>query len=91
MNVIVEMTDALGLDYYFVTLKATSNGLLLSSGKAYYRNLHEIIPYQKISHSKIIKKDQLIEISFECENKQYRFVDYGNGVADYLQKHLSFL
>lgn len=88
MNVIVEMTDELGLDYYFVNVKGNSEYIQLSSAKNHYKTLEENLLLDEICHYSLAEVSGLTELSFDCGKQHYRFIDYGTGIAKYLQKWL---
>lgn len=83
MNVIVEISDRLGMDYYFVSVTTTAKSLQLNSPKKYY-NWHQEIPYHQITEWHLTQQEDIQEISFAWQETFYRFVDYGTGIVPYL-------
>ena len=74
MNVIVEISDRLGMDYYFVSVTTTAKSLQLNSPKKYY----------KITEWHLTQQEDIQEISFAWQETFYRFIDYGTGIVPYL-------
>lgn len=73
MNVIVEISDRLGMDYYFVSVTTTEKSLQLNSPKKYYKIWHQEIPYHQITEWHLTQQETF-----------YRFIDYGTGIVPYL-------
>ena len=78
MNVIVEISDRLGMDYYFVSVTTTEKSLQLNSPKKYYKICHQITEWH------LTQQEDIQEISFAWQETFYRFVDYGTGIVPYL-------
>lgn len=63
MNVIVEISDRLGMDYYFVSVTTTAKSLQLNSPKKYYKIWHQEIPYHQITEWHLTQQEDIQEIS----------------------------
>ncbi|MGC2938620.1 hypothetical protein ACPTIS_13710 [Enterococcus faecalis] len=84
MNVIVEISDRLGMDYYFVSVRSTAKSLLFHCRIKYYKIWHQEIPYHQITEWHLTQEEDIQEISFAWQETFYRFVDYGTGIVPYL-------
>ncbi|MTD38610.1 hypothetical protein GIX45_08210 [Erwinia sp. CPCC 100877] len=84
----IEVTDQLGLDFYFVELFVVDSMLLIKPLKGMIKTLDVEIPLRKmivLEHSGIKYGGRF---TFKFENKVFTIVDYGNGILRFLEKHL---
>ncbi|MBS7576934.1 MULTISPECIES: hypothetical protein [unclassified Enterococcus] len=77
MRTLIEVTDHLRLDYYFVDLTVRQNILIIKSLRGLVKTLSAEIPLDRIEILQYKKNERY---SFIYEGITYTIVDYGNGV-----------
>ncbi|MEI5994269.1 hypothetical protein [Candidatus Enterococcus mansonii] len=85
MNSMLELTDGLGLDYYFVCLSADKETLIIHSLNNYCKPIDKTVELAHITELTIQSKDELNYVCFDYENEHYHFIDYGNHVLSFLK------
>ncbi|WP_207940371.1 hypothetical protein DOK78_002144 [Enterococcus sp. DIV2402] len=89
MNAIVEMTDMLGLDYYYVVIRFKGNKMFLNKPDGICgKYVDKEIILSEIEDIRIIAQNNIEKITFSHCSINYTFVDYNNNVLSYLKKHL---
>lgn len=87
IQAIVEYSDTLGIDFYFVTVSINKGIMELDSLNSYCKAFNKTIDLTQLSHL-AVQKDDCPSLSFSCDNEEYRFVDYGNGIVHYIETRL---
>jgi len=84
----IEVTDELGLDFYFVELFVVDSMLLIKPLNGIIKTLNIEIPLKRI----VLLEQSGIEyggrFTFKFENKIFTIVDYGNGILKFLEEQL---
>lgn len=88
MNSMLELTDYLGLDYYFVSLSAEHGMLVIRSLNNYCKPIDKTVIMAKIEDLTFGTKDQLAFVCFDYEGEHYHFINYGNHLMPFLRQIL---
>ncbi|MGM0218796.1 hypothetical protein [Enterococcus sp. AZ126] len=84
INGMLELTDDLGLDYYFVSL-ATEHGILvIRSLNNYCKPINKTVKLAEIKRLTFGEEDTLDFICFDYKEEHYHFLDYGNHLMPFL-------
>ena len=90
MNTYVEITDQLGVDYYYATIQFSGEYLFLQSPQGFLRKPVR----KKIRLSEV--EDLVMDvfwgakrITFSFNKEEYTFFESGTGVVNYLETNLS--
>lgn len=88
MNGMLELTDYLGLDYYFVSLSAENEILVIHSLNNYCKPIDKAVELAKIEGLTFGEEGMLDFICFDYEGEHYHFIDYGNHLMPFLSRIL---
>ncbi|MGX7245576.1 hypothetical protein ACWOC1_12110 [Enterococcus quebecensis] len=88
LNGMLELTDRLGLDYYFVSISLENTTLIVRSLNDYCKPLDKAVNLAEIKGVISEKEGQFNFICFDYENEHYHFVDYGNYLFPFLKNIL---
>lgn len=88
MNGMLELTDRLGLDYYFVSLAAENGVLVIRSLNNYCKPIDKAVELAEIEGLTFGKQHELDFVCFDYENDHYHFIDYGNHLLPFLNNIL---
>ncbi|ALS02134.1 hypothetical protein ATZ33_12300 [Enterococcus silesiacus] len=84
INGMLELTDYLGLDYYFVSL-STENGLLvIRSLNNYCKPIDKAVKLAAIEGLTFGEEGELDFVCFDYADEHYHFIDYGNHLIPFL-------
>lgn len=75
---LVEVSEASSLTFYFVTIELDKQVLQLRDRTDGKKPLNIDIPFTEIVDFKATNAFLTAEVSFAFEDKQYKFVEYGN-------------
>jgi len=89
MNGMLELTDRLGLDYYFVSLVTNNETLIIRSLNNYCKPIDKIVELAEIEGLTFGTEGELDFICFDYEKEHYHFIDYGNHLVPFLSDILS--
>ncbi|MGM0125180.1 hypothetical protein IGI37_002578 [Enterococcus sp. AZ194] len=90
MNTYVEITDQLGVDYYYARLYFSGDYLTLQSPQGFLRkNVQKKIRLSEITNLVMDTFWGGRRITFSFDKEDYTFFESGTGVVDYLQTNLS--
>lgn len=89
MNGMLELTDRLGLDYYFVSLVTNNETLIIRSLNNYCKPIDKIVELAEIEGLTFGAEGELDFICFDYEKEHYHFIDYGNHLVPFLSDILS--
>lgn len=84
VNGMLELTDCLGLDYYFVSLTATEDTLTIRSLNNYCKPIDKAVELAEIEGLTFGTEGELDFVCFHYEKEQYHFIDYGNHLMPFL-------
>ena len=85
MGTLIELTGRSGLEFYYVEIEVGAGVLVVQSPAELIKTVTRRIFWDRVT-------DLLFEqnrLTFSYEQEQYTFVDYGNGVLNYLSKQLA--
>ncbi|WP_086443671.1 hypothetical protein [Candidatus Enterococcus lemimoniae] len=88
MNGMLELTDRLGLDYYFVSLTTEKGSLVIRSLNNYCKPIDKAVELAEIEGLTFGAEGELDFICFDYEKEHYRFIDYGNHLLPFLSSIL---
>ncbi|EOH96152.1 hypothetical protein UAY_03062 [Enterococcus moraviensis ATCC BAA-383] len=88
MNGMLELTDCLGLDYYFVSLSTESGVLIIRSLNNYCKPIDKAVELAEITGLTFGEEGELEFICFDYEEDHYHFIDYGNHLMPFLSNVL---
>ncbi|MDH6364980.1 hypothetical protein M2139_001981 [Enterococcus sp. PF1-24] len=89
MNTVVEISDILGLEYYYATIKFIPNAMLLTQPAGIFTKwLDQCIILSEIEDLRAFTENGIAKISFYYNNVNYTFIDYGNDIISFLEKNL---
>ncbi|EOL50522.1 hypothetical protein [Enterococcus caccae] len=88
MNSMLELTDRLGLDYYFVSLTTGDDLLIIRSLNNYCKPIDKAVKLADIKGLTFGAEGELDFICFDYENDHYHFIDYGNHLVPFLSSVL---
>ncbi|WP_375178477.1 hypothetical protein [Enterococcus rotai] len=88
MNGMLELTDRLGLDYYFVSLVTNNETLIIRSLNNYCKPIDKTVELAEIEGLTFGTEGELDFICFDYEKEQYHFIDYGNHLLPFLSSIL---
>ncbi|MFD1901538.1 hypothetical protein [Enterococcus termitis] len=84
-NAMLELTDSLVMDYYFVSLEVKEGQLFLYSLNNYCKPISKTIELTQIDGLHIEDSGGLGYICFDFDNDHYHFVDYGNHILSFFK------
>lgn len=90
MNTIVEITDMLGIDYYYVSATFEGNKLVLKKPKGLFAKIVEYsIKLSEVRH--ICARDErgIERLTFFYDRNWYTFNDYGNNLVACLKERFA--
>lgn len=87
IQAIVEYSDTLGSDFYFVTAHINNGIMELSGLNDYCKTFNKTIDLTQLTKL-TIQKDDCPRLNFFYNKEEYRFVDYGNHIVHYIESHL---
>ncbi|MGG5370887.1 hypothetical protein [Enterococcus sp. AZ196] len=91
MNTMVEITDMLGVDYYYVAITFEENALLLEKPKGLFaKNIKRRIELSKVEKTCTTNEKGIDKLSFFYERNWYTFIDFGNSLMPCLKERLIF-
>lgn len=85
INAMLELTDQLGMDYYFVSLEFREGNLFVRSLNNYCKPISKTVELKEIKGLSIEESDGLGYICFDFDDEHYHFVDYGNRVLAFFK------
>ncbi|EOH97120.1 hypothetical protein UAW_01602 [Enterococcus haemoperoxidus ATCC BAA-382] len=88
MNGMLELTDFLGLDYYFVSLSTEKGVLVIRSLNNYCKPIDKAVELAKIDGLTFGEEGELDFICFDYEGEHFHFIDYGNHLMPFLSRIL---
>ncbi|MGX7263488.1 hypothetical protein [Enterococcus crotali] len=88
MNGMLELTDHLGLDYYFVSLSTEHEALMIRSLNNYCKPIDKAVKLAEIEGLTLGEEGELDFICFDYEGEHYHFIDYGNHLMPFLSRIL---
>lgn len=88
MNGMLELTDRLGLDYYFVSLTTEKGSLVIRSLNNYCKPIDKAVKLAEIEGLTFGAEGELDFICFDYEKEHYHFIDYGNHLLPFLSSIL---
>ena len=92
MNAFLEISDMLGLDYYYASVSYSGNAMLLSNPDIFYgKFIEKRIILSEIEKIQIFFENGIEKLDFRYDDERYTFVNYGNGIIPYLKDGLSFV
>jgi len=84
METLIELTGKEGLNFYYVNLAIDRGMMHVVSPKGLIKSISRAIPLKLV-------KEFVFEnsrVTFSYNHEQYTFVDYGNGVLNYMNEEL---
>ncbi|MTD40136.1 hypothetical protein GIX45_16265 [Erwinia sp. CPCC 100877] len=84
----LELTDQLGMDYYFVSLKKEGETLLIQSLNHYCKAINKAVQLAEIEGVIIEESAGLGYVCFDFNNEHFHFVEYGNQILPFFEKIL---
>lgn len=91
MNSVVEITDMLGIDHYYVSVAIVGNTLLLEKPKGMVaKNIERRINLSEIDDVCVMQEKGVSKFAIFYDRNWYTFIDYGNHVVSYLKRALVF-
>lgn len=92
MNSVVEITDMLGVDYYYVSVSFERNALLLEKPRGLFaKNIKSRIKLSEIKDVSVMNQKGVDTLSFFYDRNWYTFIDYGNHIVSSLKRNLMFI
>lgn len=88
MNGMLELTDRLGLDYYFVSLSTENGVFVIRSLNNYCKPIDKAVELAEIEGLTFGKQNELDFVCFDYEEEHYHFLDYGNHLMPFLNNIL---
>lgn len=85
MNSMLELTDHLGLDYYFVSLTSWDDVLVIRSLNNYCKPIDKAVKLAEIEGLTFGKEGELDFVCFDYKKEHYHFLDYGNHLMPFLK------
>lgn len=89
INGLLELTDSLGMDYYFVTVTTEKNTLIIRPFNNYCKVLNKTVQLADIKGLICCRSQGVLQVSFDYQREHYAFADYGNKLIQYLKQELS--
>ncbi|WP_086315224.1 hypothetical protein A5821_002665 [Enterococcus sp. 7F3_DIV0205] len=83
-NGMLELTDRVGLDYYFVSLSTEKDSLVIRSLNNYCKPIDKAVKLAEIEELTFGAEGELDFICFDYEEEHYHFIDYGNHLMPFL-------
>lgn len=91
MNSVVEITDMLGVDYYYVLVEFEERALLLEKPKGMLaKNIDKRIDLSEIEDVCVRTERGIDMFSLFYDRTWYTFIDYGNNIVSRLKEKLMF-
>lgn len=84
INAMLEFTDCLGLDYYFVSLSKVEGTLVIRSLNNYCKPIDKAVKLAEIEGLTFGAEGELDFVYFDFEGEHYHFIDYGNHIMPFL-------
>ncbi|MFK4566352.1 hypothetical protein [Enterococcus sp. UD-01] len=81
----LELTDQLGMDYYFVSLKKEGNTLFIQSLNSYCKAIHKEVQLAEIEGLIIEESAGLGYVCFDYNKEHFHFVEYGNQILPFFK------
>lgn len=92
MNAVLEISDMLGLDYYYASITFVGNAMLLNESDIFYgKYIKKRIVLSNIENIHAFFENGIEKISFLYDADRYTFIDYGNEIMPYLKNGLNFV
>ena len=87
IQTMIELDDRLGKDYFFAALSINNQQMKLQSLNNYCKHLEKTIDLTELDQLQFSQND-VPSLHFMYDEEHYLFIDYGNGVVDYIKQHL---
>lgn len=79
MNLIVEMTDNIGMDYYYVTMYCEGQMLIIETPDRMMKDLHRRLPIRQLEEVCWRVTGSIRRLVFTYNDESYSIVDVGEG------------
>lgn len=88
MNGIIEITDKLGMDYYFANVKIKYEVVELQPHHHLSKLVMKKMPISQIENIQLSSRFGNEVLHFQYQNEQFSIVDVGTGLVPMLKKQL---
>lgn len=82
MNLIIEMTDGIGMDYYYVTLYCEGNHLVIETPHRMAKVLRRQLPINELEQVHWEVNGQIKRLIFTYQAESYSIIDVGDGFEE---------
>lgn len=85
MNTIIEITDKMGLDYYFVTLTLNHDVLEVKNTQHRVKKIKRELPISEIQNVTLTQRFGAKTLNFHYKNEFFSIVDCGTSIVPFLE------
>ena len=85
MNTIIEITDKIGLDYYFVTLTLNHDKLEIKNTHSKIKKIQRELSISKIEEVTLTHRFGAKTLNFHYKNEFFSIVDCGTNIVPFLE------
>lgn len=82
---LLELTDHLGMDYYFVSVLIKKETMEITNYNAYCKLIKKKLHLAEIEQLVFFELKGISHVSFDYNHEHYCFTDYDNQIADSLK------